>query len=62
MIRYIIHSNKYGWVIRLGGWTGPVISRTFSTKEEALENALKGERGIDWNREPCPIEEIMLST
>lgn len=61
-IRYIVHSNKYGWVIRLGGWTGPTVSGTFASKEDALRSAVEGERGIDWCREPCPIEQIMVST
>lgn len=60
--KYIVHSNKYGWVIRLGGWTGPVVSGTFATREAAVKSAVEGERGIDWARAACPIEEIMVST
>ena len=33
---YLVHSNKYGWTIRLGGWTGPQLSQ-HSTKTEAIE-------------------------
>lgn len=59
-IKYIVHSNKYGWVIRLGGWTGPTLMR-FKTKDEAVKVAMEGERGIDWALEAAEIEEILIS-
>ena len=32
----LVHSNRYGWVTRLGGWTGPV-ERDFSSREAAVD-------------------------
>ena len=59
-IKYIIHSNKYGWCLRLGGWTGPSIAQC-ATKEEAYALALSGARGIDWSIAPATAAEIMVS-
>lgn len=60
-IKYIVHSNKYGWVIRLGGWTGPALM-SFDSKEDAIKTALEGARGVDWALEAAKPEEIMIST
>lgn len=60
MIKYLIHSNKYGWAIRLGGWTGPRLGCNYSTKEEAIRAAREGRRGIDWALEPAAEHEIMV--
>jgi hypothetical protein len=60
-IKYLIHSNKYGWVIRLSSWTGPKLM-SFVTREEAIRVALEGMRGVDWALEPASMEEILVST
>jgi hypothetical protein len=35
IIALLVHSNRYGWVTRLDGWTGPVENR-FDTRESAI--------------------------
>jgi len=57
--KYIVHSNKYGWAIRLMSYAGPVMMN-FKTKAEAVETALAGARGIDWALEACPPERLMV--
>jgi hypothetical protein len=58
-IVYLIHKNKYGWCIRLGGWPGPNL-RQCLTKREAYKIARKGERGIDYALTGVSKQEIMV--
>lgn len=58
-IVYLIHSNMYGWCLRLGGWTGPSLGN-YATKEKALDVALNGAQGVDWAIAPAPREAIMV--
>lgn len=59
-IKYVIHSNKYGWAIRLGGWTGPKLMQC-DTKEQAIKIALEGARGVDWALEAAAVDELLVS-
>mgnify|MGYP001567929495 CR=1 FL=1 len=59
-IKYLIHSNKHGWALRLGGWTGPSLGN-YPTREAAYAAALNGARGIDWSIQPASADEIMVS-